>query len=83
MNVDKLAMEAAKATAAGMSYGRWKATQPIVSHIPRKIPNGYRLGVCKECGSEFMTNQPKKVFCDDTCRGKYFDRAYKMKAKED
>lgn len=81
--MDNLAKDAKKAMEAGMSYGRWKATQPIVHKLPRKIPKGYRLGVCKECGKEFITNHPEKIFCDDYCRIRGGNRDWKKyKGKE-
>ena len=81
--MDNLAKDAKKAREAGMSYGRWKATQPFVHKLPRKITKGYRLRVCKECGAEFMTSHPSKVYCNDDCRMKHGNRDWKKyKGKE-
>ncbi len=73
--MDKLAWEAAQALACHMSYGKWKAMQPIVPVQPRKIPDGWRL--CEHCGKAFPPKQGQR-FCDLTCRNK----AYESKAKE-
>lgn len=79
--MDKLAQDAKKALEAGMSYGQWKATQPIVHHLPRKVPKGQKIKVCKNCGKEFMTSIPKKVFCDDNCRRSAEQKAYHERKK--
>ena len=39
---DKLAQEVSQALAAGMSYGKWKATQPVVAPPPKTLPRDSR-----------------------------------------
>lgn len=73
--MDKLSREVAQALACGMSYGRWKALQPIAPVVPKKIPDGWRA--CECCGKPFKSVQGKR-FCDPTCRSK----AYESRAKE-
>lgn len=62
---DKLAQEAAKAMAAGMSYGKWKAMQPRVDVKTPVIPDGWKT--CEYCGKAFKPVQRKR-FCDAVCR---------------
>lgn len=61
---DKLAQDAAKAKAANMSYGRWKALQPIAP-TANKLPDGWKR--CEYCGTPFKGVQGKR-FCDVTCQ---------------
>lgn len=65
---DILALEAAEALAAGMSYGKWKAMGGKVEMVgERPLPLGCKA--CKQCGKPF---KPKKGtsqhYCDDACR---------------
>ena len=80
--MDNLAMDAKKATEAGLSYGQWKARQPVVHKLPRKIPKGYHVKVCENCGVEFLTTfQQRQRFCGDACREKASERRYREKRK--
>lgn len=31
---------------------------------------------CKECNGEFKTNRSKKLFCNDTCRFKNWEKSH-------
>ena len=62
---DKLAQEVRQAIAAGMSYGKWKAMQPVVAIDPKAIPDGWKA--CEYCGKGFKPTQGKR-FCDIECR---------------
>ena len=65
--MDKLAQEAAKAKAAGMSYGRWKAMQPVkTTKAVKKIPEGMKE--CPHCGRLFTPHNGKHKFCEPYCR---------------
>jgi hypothetical protein len=67
---DKLAQDVAKATAANMSYGRWKAMQPPVKPVKEeKIPEGWKK--CEYCGKLFKTRGSKR-FCEVECREKAY-----------
>ena len=71
---DKLAEDVKKAIAAGMSYGKWKATQEPVK--PEKtIPEGWK--VCEYCGKPFKPVGGQK-FCEIYCR----EQAYSKKASD-
>lgn len=74
--VDKLAQDVAKADAAGMSYGKWKAMQQEEKKIqPDELPKGWKI--CPNCGMRFKSGRGK-IFCDDVCRR----QAYADKARE-
>ena len=72
--MDKLAQDAKKALAAGMSYGKWKAMQEPVK-VEKELPEGWK--VCPQCGKPFKSSQGKK-YCDIYCR----EQAYAPKARE-
>lgn len=63
--MDNLARDSMLARKAGMTYGQWKALQPV-----RKIERtpGERECVCEFCGKTFVkkTNQRRK-YCDWSC----------------
>ena len=69
MIMDRLARNAMLAKQAGMSYGQWKALQPIVTVEKQKIPEGWKT--CKHCGKPFKPIQGKQ-FCDIYCRQKAY-----------
>ena len=73
--MDRLARNAILARQAGMSYGKWKALQPIVKVEEKPIPEGWRK--CEYCGKAFQKKQGKR-FCDIYCR----EQAYKPRANE-
>ena len=66
--MDKLALDAAAALAAGMSYGKWKALQGI--KVPEKkvegIPEGWKA--CKHCGKPFKPNRASQLYCEIECQ---------------
>ena len=75
---DKLARENAQAIAAGMSYGKWKAMQPVVAVDPKVIPDGWKR--CEYCGKLFK-GAVNKRFCDYYCRTEsYNERMRKEQA---
>jgi hypothetical protein len=61
---DKLAQDVSKAIAAGMSYGKWKALQPIATTVG-KPPDGWKR--CEYCRKPFKPVQGKR-FCDAVCQ---------------
>lgn len=65
--MDKLAINAMLAKQAGMSYGKWKAMQPIIEKP--EVPDGWKR--CEYCGKGFKPVSRKR-FCDVHCR----ERAY-------
>lgn len=73
--MDRLARNAMLARQAGMSYGKWKALQPIVKVVEKPVPEGWRK--CEYCGELFQKKQGKR-FCDIYCR----DQAYKPRENE-
>lgn len=68
--MDNLARNAMLARQAGMSYGKWKALQPIVPIEKKKIPDGWKA--CEHCGEPFKPKQGQK-FCDIYCRTKAYE----------
>ena len=57
---------------AGMSYGKWKAMQPIVEVKEKPMPEEYRT--CEYCG-EIIGGDRRKRFCNDDCRRQaYYDK---------
>ena len=88
--VDILAIEAAAALKAGMSYGKWKAMGGKVE-TEEQLPDGWKI--CKHCKTPF---KPKKgvrqSYCNPDCqyeaqkekdreRKREYARAYKAKKK--
>ena len=79
---DNLDMDVAEATAAGMSYGQWKALHPntkdgrALPEIPAR-KHGCDI-VCAECGKQFIARRKDSRYCSDFCR----DRAYRKILKE-
>ena len=62
---DRLDIEASKAIAAGMSYGKWKAMQDPVK-IEKQIPEGWK--VCPWCKKVFKPNRSNQIYCEIHCR---------------
>ncbi len=77
--MDNLARNALLATQAGMSYGKWKALQPIVEPKKKELPEGWR--VCPVCGTEF-TGQSSKKFCCKKCQVKDYHKRVRKTNKE-
>ncbi len=69
--MDRLAMNAMLARQAGMTYGKWKAMQPIVPIEKPEIPEGWVK--CEECGKAFPPRN-KKRFCDGVCRRAAYEK---------
>ena len=68
-NVYKLGNEVSQAIAAGMSYGKWKAIQPVVAPPPKNPPEGFKVQVCAFCGCEFINSNNRAMkYCGDVCR---------------
>lgn len=65
MVMDKLSCEVTKALAEGMSYGKWKAKQEIVSPDKRDLPKGWIL--CQWCGKPFKPAHVQR-YCSQPCR---------------
>jgi predicted nucleic acid-binding Zn ribbon protein len=71
---DRLSREATLAIAAGMSYGKWKAMQPLID-IPTDTISEGRTRACQRCGKPFPLNNRGagvKKFCSDECREKFY-----------
>ena len=64
---------------AGMPYGQWKATQPIVVADEYEIPEGWRK--CEYCGKPFKKWSAKR-FCDLDCRTKNYEAKAKVMRAE-
>ena len=86
---DRLDIEAAMATKAGMSYGMWKAMHPM-SAIPIKpepeVDDSYKR-ICAHCGKDFVVKDRRaKKYCNDECRDnawrKYMRERMRERGKE-
>ena len=72
--MDNLARNAMLAKQANMSYGKWKALQPVVSaEKPETIPEGWKL--CEYCKKPFKPFNGMQRYCEYSCREKgYYER---------
>ena len=77
--MDKLSREVAMALAASMSYGKWKAMQPIVKPQP-KIPEG--TIACPYCGELFIPRHHSSKYCSPYCQRYDWERRTGYKQKE-
>ena len=76
---EKLLQENAQALAAGMSYGKWKAMQPVVPIEPKKPKQCFVELVCEHCGCTFIRHDGKRVkYCGKKCS----DAEYRKSKKE-
>lgn len=77
--MDNLARNAMLAKQAGLSYGKWKALQPIVPIVKKKeIPKGWKT--CEHCGKIFKTKKAQR-FCEVYCRQQAYAKR-KVQAKK-
>lgn len=72
---DRLTQEALAATNAGMSYGKWKAQQPvqkpIVQQTPKpKEPAARPRPLCRICGKAIPEFSRRRVTCSPECASK-------------
>lgn len=71
---DQLSIDAAKARACGMSYGKymqWKALHTNTESTTTKRVVGDHEAVCRQCGKVFPRNQHYRVYCSRLCRSEY------------
>lgn len=75
--MDNLARNCMLAKQAGMSYGKWKALQPIVP-IEKKevIPEDWKK--CEYCGKQYMPYRKSQKYCEMYCQ----KEAYKEKVRQ-
>jgi hypothetical protein len=73
--MDNLARNAMLAKQAGMSYGRWKAMQPVMDvKKPETIPEGWKL--CEYCKKPYKPFNGMQRFCEYECREKgYYEKS--------
>lgn len=76
---DKLSQDAAAALAAGMSYGRWKAMQPVEVKEEKPPKPYYNIKKCAFCGFEFRSDCGRRIYCSDNCREKAYTKRKKQK----
>lgn len=72
--IDQLSLDAAKARASGMSYGKymqWKAQHTNAEQTTTKRVAGENEAVCRKCGKVFPRNQHYRVYCSKLCRAEY------------
>lgn len=62
--MDRLARNAMLAREAGMSYGKWKALQPVVE-VEKQEPEN--MAICEWCKKPFKKRNHKR-FCNYDCR---------------
>lgn len=81
---DKLAQDAARALAAGMTYGKWKSLQPVIDPPPRKLPEGFIRQTCEFCNCVFIcSDSRKRRFCGDLCRRRAYEKRKCERENED
>ena len=73
--MDNLARDMVLAKQAGMSYGKWKALQPIAPAKKKDIPEV--LSTCEWCGKPFAAKKNKR-FCGSSCS----DKAWYARSKK-
>lgn len=72
---DQLAIDAAAALAAGMSYGKWRAMQKPVEIVKKPDTETGRKYICEQCGKTFIRQDRKFAkYCSDECRYKAWNR---------
>ena len=75
--MDRLARNAMLAKQANMSYGKWKAMQPIVP-VEKKAESQEGWIKCAYCGKAFKPHNPQQKYCEYACR----ERGYAEKESE-
>ena len=65
--MDRLARNAMLARQAGMTYGKWKALQPVLPLEEKPLPEGWKK--CEGCDVYFKPRGCQR-FHDDSCREK-------------
>lgn len=79
--MDRLARNAMLARQAGMSYGKWKALQPIVPIKP-KVVDESKLKTCQYCGVKFESDKPSRKYCGANCQMQANIEKAKLRAKQ-
>ena len=75
--MDRLARNAMLARQAGMSYGKWKAMQPVVNVKEMKeLPEGWIK--CECCEKPFKPFSGNQRYCEYMCR----ERGYAEKMRQ-
>lgn len=77
--MDNLARDAMLARQAKMTYGKWKALQPVVKN-ENTIPEGWIQ--CKRCGKHFKPNC-NQLYCDITCQRAAYDEKVRKEKKNE
>ena len=78
--IDHLALEAARAKEANMSYGKYKALQYEKSqNDPKPTPKKKELPRCLFCGNEIINKRKNTKYCDFVCGIKYRNQRYAEK----
>lgn len=62
---DRLALDAAKAKAAGLSYGKWRAMQPV-KETADEIPKNMKK--CLYCEKAFVPKKGNQKYCCIYCQ---------------
>ena len=73
--MDNLALNAMLAKKAGLSYGKWKAMQPIVEIKQPEIPEGSLK--CPGCGKLFIKRNKKQIYCEVECQRQTYKRTHR------
>ena len=81
--VDQLAIDAAAARAAGLSYGKWRAMQSQKQIEPKPPKECYIKRACPACGVEFIVSERgnRKKYCSEACKQRVYARAKRERAK--
>ena len=79
--MDNLARNAMLARQADMSYGKWKALQPIVPIKP-KVVDDSNMKTCPYCGVKFDCDRPNRKYCGANCQQQANLEKAKQRAKQ-
>jgi hypothetical protein len=80
MTMDNLARNAMLARQANMSYGKWKALQPIVPIKPKVDESNIKT--CPWCGNKFKQKRPTQIYCDTVCQSQANASRHRKRRKE-
>lgn len=81
--MDHLTRDALAASAAGMSYGKWKMLHPHTeypdppkNHTQQQVAASREV-TCAWCGKKFYTvGRSSRKYCDDACKKKADEKRY-------
>ena len=80
--IDKLSQEVSMALAAGMSYGKWKAMQPVKDVSEKAVAVPKNMKQCPHCKKMFSPSNGKQKFCEPFCQKEAYKDKNRMMCAE-